>query len=102
MELYGLQLSSRGIQPIAEKVQAIVDSPHPTTASGLCSFLRTVGLRSRFLLDFSITAKPLHQLTHKGATFMWTSKHDNAFQRLKDQLANATALDRKLFWAKLA
>ena len=92
IEFYGLQLSSRGVQPTSEKIRAITEAPRPTNASDLRSFLGTVGFSSRFIPDFSTTAEPLRRLMHKGTPFVWTDTHQRAFDRLRQQLGDAAAL----------
>ena len=36
--------------------------------------------------------KPLHHLTEKGVSFVWTNETDKAFEELKDVLCNAPIL----------
>ena len=56
------------------------------------SFLGLVNFSARFIPDLATTSEPLRQLTSKGVVFQWTKVHENAFNKLKSQLANAESL----------
>ena len=75
-----------------EKVRAIKEWPTPTTATMVRSFLGLVGFYRRFVRDFSSIAAPLHELTKKGATVLWTQTHETAFSTLKACLCSAPLL----------
>jgi len=45
-----------------------------------------------FVHNFAAKAKPLHNLTRKGATFTWTPKCEAAFQELKQALTSTPIL----------
>jgi hypothetical protein len=45
-----------------------------------------------FVKDFSIIAKPMTMLTHKGVKFQWTEECDRSFCLLKDRLVSAPIL----------
>ena len=92
VKFYGLQLSRDGVQPTKDKIKAVLDAPAPTSASEVRSFLGLVGFSARFLPHLSTTAEPLRKVTHKGATFTWQAEQQEAFDELKQQLAQATAL----------
>ena len=40
----------------------------------------------RFIAHFSVIAKPLHNLTKKKVTYVWTPKEQKAFTKLKARL----------------
>ena len=56
------------------------------TFCGLASYYRT------FVCNFANIACPLHNLTKKGATFLWTPECETAFQELKRALTSAPIL----------
>jgi len=56
------------------------------TFCGLASYYRT------FVCNFATIARPLHNLTKKGATFQWTPECETAFQELKRALISAPIL----------
>jgi len=82
----GHVVSGQGIECDPDKVASITTWPAPTnitevrTFCGLASYYRT------FVCNFATIARPLHNLTKKGATFERTSKCNTAFQQLKQAL----------------
>ena len=94
VEFYGLRLGSHGVEPTAEKVNAITNAPRPSTASEVRSFLGLVGFSARFIPQLSTIAEPLRRVTHKGTLFSWGPDQQNAFDQLKQRLAEATTIAR--------
>ena len=92
VEFYGLRLGSHGVEPTAEKVNAITNAPRPSNASEVRSFLGLVGFSARFIPQLSTIAEPLRRVTHKGTPFSWGPDQQNAFDQLKQRLAEATTL----------
>jgi len=45
-----------------------------------------------FVPNLSSLASPFNELVKKDTSFCWTEKHEQAFQRLKNQLINAPIL----------
>ena len=68
------------------------DARVPSNPSEVRSFLGTAGFSARFIPDFATTADPLRKLTHTGVKFVWGPGEQQAFDRLKDQVATAAAL----------
>ena len=89
---FGLHLSAHGVKPTAATVSAMRDARVPSNPSEVRSFLGTAGFSARFIPDFATTADPLRKLTHTGAKFVWGPGEQQAFDRLKDQVATAAAL----------
>ena len=56
------------------------------------SFLGLVGYCQMFIQGFSLIADPLTALTHKGATYTWSEKHEEEFEKLKKKLCEAPTL----------
>jgi len=85
-------VSGNDIECDWEKVAAIASWPTPTsipevhTFCGLASYYRT------FVCNFATKARPLHNLTRKGAVFNWTPECETAFQELKQALMSAPIL----------
>lgn len=53
---------------------------------GLCNYYR------KFVPPFAELASPLHHLLKKGAAFLWTDEHQDAFSQLKEKLTTAPVL----------
>ena len=65
------------------KVNAIRDWPIPCTICDIWSFLGTGNFYRRFIKNFSLIARPLHNLTKKDKKWNWTKECQDAFERLK-------------------
>ena len=95
VECLGHTISSKGLEPNQEKIQAIVGAERPTTKKQIWSFLGMVGFYRRFVPQFSTIATPLTDLTKKGCPNKirdWPQKCEVAFQRLKASVTNAPIL----------
>jgi len=85
----GHVVREQGIKCDPEKVATW---PTPTsiaevrTLCGLASYYHT------FVCNFATKARPLHNLTRKGAVFKWTPECETAFQQLKHALSSAPIL----------
>ena len=90
-------VSSGGISPNPEKVEAISQFPTPTSAADLKSFLGLARYYRRFVPAFSKIAAPLFQAQAKDTKFQWTPDCQLAFQTLKDRLTAAPILGHPKF-----
>lgn len=66
--------------------------PAPNDVSAVRRVLGCFSYYKRFVPKFAELADPLIELTRKNVTFEWNSKHANAFQQLKEALAQASTL----------
>ena len=78
----GRLLSSNGITPHPDRVQAIKDMTPPQDVQGVQRFLGMCNYLSRFTPNLAEIVKPLTELT----------QHDKAFKTAKSLIANATTL----------
>ena len=88
----GHLLSSNGITPHPDRVQAIKDMTTPQDVRGVQRFLGMCNYLSRFTPNLAEIVKPLTELTHVNAVWSWSSQHDKAFKTAKSLIANATTL----------
>jgi len=88
----GHVVTGRGIECDPDEIASIATWPTPSniaevhTFCGLASYYRT------FVCNFAAIARPLHNLTKKGATFEWTPDCETAFQELKRALKSTPIL----------
>ncbi len=68
---------------LANKVDAIVNAPHPTNVQELRSFLGLLNYYGKFIRNL---AHPLNQLLQANHKWNWTAECVAAFQMAKDQL----------------
>ena len=64
----------------------------PSELKALQTFLGLAGYYRRFVKDFAKVAYPLHQLGKKDAVWVWSEECKEAFEKLKDVLANRPIL----------
>nr|GEU87514.1 reverse transcriptase domain-containing protein [Tanacetum cinerariifolium] len=75
-----------------EKVDVIAKLPHPTTITGVRSFLGHAGFYRRFIQDFSKIARPMTHLLEKETPFVFSKECIDAFDTLKKKLTEAPIL----------
>ena len=85
-------LSTKGIQPLPSKTQAIQTIHPPKMPKQVCAFLGLVGYYRRFIKNFANIARPLTLLTCQQVKFNWTPTHHEAFLKLKASIIEAPIL----------
>ncbi|CAJ0949880.1 unnamed protein product, partial [Ranitomeya imitator] len=89
----GFIFSPSTIEMDPVKVQAIYDWTQPTSVKSLQKFLGFANFYRCFIANFSSVAKPLTDLTKKGADVVnWSSAAVEAFQELKRRFSSAPVL----------
>ncbi|CAJ0961915.1 unnamed protein product [Ranitomeya imitator] len=89
----GFIFSPSTIEMDPVKVQAIQDWTQPTSLKSLQKFLGFANFYRRFICNFSSIARPLTDLTKKGADLVnWSSAAVEAFQELKRRFCCAPVL----------
>ena len=82
-------MSESGIGTDPSKVEAVRTRPIPTNLRKCRAFIVLFQYYRRFVPNFSAVAAPLHALTKKGASFLWTLECQQAFDQLKSVLSSA-------------
>lgn len=88
----GHRISSGGVSPDPDKLEAIRRAAPPTSVTAVRSFMGLVNFCGRFVPHLADISKPLHDLTKKNAQFYWDSRHEKAFNQIKDALTAQKAL----------
>lgn len=91
VQYLGHVVSGEGVATEPEKITAISQWPTPTDATKLRSFLGLAGYYRRFIKNYGIICKPLHNSLKKGQ-FQWTAEQDLAFKTLQQALISAPVL----------
>ena len=92
LEFFGFIFSDCGMKPDPKKVEDDQNLAPPTNTKELRSILGMTGYSSRFIPGYATITAPLRELTHKNSTWNWTTKHQTAFDTLKEKLQSAPAL----------
>ena len=92
IKFLGHIVSSKGIEPMENKCQAVRDFPQPCKVKDVCSFIGLAGYYRKFIKDYSKIAAPLTDLTKREKSFQWSDSCEQAFQTLKQKLTTAPIL----------
>ena len=92
VEFLGHLLTPNGIKMSPSKVKAINEYPVPKKVKELQSFIGLAGYYRKFIRGFAMIAKPLHQITRQDKGFRWSEECQNAFDELKQKIAQDVTL----------
>ena len=73
-------------------MEAIVDMPEPNSKEELATFMGMITYLGKFVQNLSAVSAPLRELTQKGVAWSWEVCHQEAFNELKQHIANALTL----------
>ena len=88
----GFIVSRDGLRVNPEKVRAATEFPRPKNVKGIQAFLGLVGYFRTFIENFAGIARPLYNLLKQDVSFSWGEEQEEAFQQLKQALAEAPVL----------
>ena len=88
----GYKIDAEGLDPLPEKVEAIVKAPSPTNVTQLKSYLGLLSYYSRFLPNLTFTLSPLYRLLRRNVKWKWNSKEELAFASSKKLLTSSKVL----------
>jgi len=92
IQYLGHLVSADGVNPIPDKIQALKDWPTPHCIRDVRAFFGLASYYRRFVKGFATIAEPLTRLTRKQTRFVWTDEAQEAFDKLKQALIDATSL----------
>lgn len=81
-------VSTEGIKPNTEQINAIRKFPIPKTQKEIKSFLGLLGYYRKFIQDFSKLTKPLTECLKKGRKVIIDDRYLRTFETCKDILMN--------------
>ncbi|KAK3106454.1 hypothetical protein FSP39_020404 [Pinctada imbricata] len=88
----GHSISSKGISPPKDRVEAIQSFSRPHNIKALRRFLGMVGWFRKFIPNFGVVAEPLYYLLRKDVPFIWGNTQQSAFEKLKTLLCDSPIL----------
>lgn len=92
MKFLGHVVNEDGVSTDPDKTQVIREWVVPKNVTEVRSFLGLCSYYRKFIKNFASVAKPLHKLTEKGRTFLWTEECDESFRTLKELLTSPPIL----------
>ena len=92
----GHHISTKGFEPIEQKVQTITKFPKPQSMKQLRRFLGMINFYRRFIPGCAETLQPLNKMLSPGKNskkkLKWSVEAVSAFLKIKQKLSNATLL----------
>lgn len=88
----GHTLTPDGIRVDDSKIAVIKQWPQPKNIHALRSFIGLANYYRRFVRDFSKLAAPLTGLLRKDVPYLWTTEHQQAFDKLKTALSSTPVI----------
>ncbi|GBG60275.1 hypothetical protein CBR_g4229 [Chara braunii] len=92
LEYLGHFVTPKGIRPLADKIQAIVDWSEPRCTTDVRSFMGLAGYYQRFVESYSKVAAPLSRLQSPKVPFEFADAARSAFTTLKAAMQAAPTL----------
>jgi hypothetical protein len=98
-KLLGLVVYDSGINIDPERISAILNLPAPTSKKEVQAFMRVINFVCRFVPDFDVMVKPIHNLLKQDRSFSWTDDVENYFVGIK-KVISSTLVPAKLNFEK--
>ena len=92
IQFLGFVVNGSEVYPAEEKIDKVNLFPVPKTRKQLQRFLGMANFNRRFVKKYTEVCAPLIQLTSKNIPFKWQNNHQEAFELIKKQLADAPGL----------
>ena len=92
VDYFGHIVSSDGLKPQLEKVDAIKNLSPPENIHELRRILGLVNYLGKFCPNLSTIAKPMSDLLQSDRAWLWSQDQQSAFDAVKEKICNATAL----------
>ena len=92
VQYLGHIISRDGVATDPAKIEKFATWPAPTSKREVQQFLGLAGYYRRFIKAFVRIARPLHRLTERTASFVWTDKCQSAFDELRTHLSTTPVL----------
>ena len=92
VKFLGQIVGSDGIKPDPDKIEAILNMPHPTNLHEVRSFLGMVNQFSKFTTNLAHLTKPIRDLLIKTTAWAWGPAQQDAFSKTKQALTTAPVL----------
>jgi hypothetical protein len=92
IEYLGMIICPGEVRMDPGKVSAVRDWITPTTLKEVRAFIGFSYFYKRFIKDFSMIARPLHDLTKKDVPLQWHAEQQQAFDLLKEKFCQEPIL----------
>jgi hypothetical protein len=93
----GHNVSDSRISIDPERIAAILNLPAPTSKKEVQDFIGVIKFICRFVPDFVVMVKPIHNLLKQDRSFAWTYDVENAFVGIKKEINSTPVLAKPDF-----
>jgi hypothetical protein len=91
-KLLGNIVSDSGISIDPKRITTILNLPTPTSKKEVQAFMGIINFVRRFVLDFVVMVKPIHNILKQYWSFSWTGDVGNSFVRIKKEINSTSVL----------
>lgn len=88
----GHTVTTEGLRPNTDKIDAILNYPLPKTTTEIKSFLGLIGYYRKFIKDFSKITQPMTACLKKNSKIIINDNYLKSFEKCKELLVNAPLL----------
>ncbi|UYV68123.1 hypothetical protein LAZ67_5003116, partial [Cordylochernes scorpioides] len=92
IQFLGYTINSGKFTPNNTNIEAILKLNRPYNIKTLQRFLGTINIYNKFIPHYAQIRAPLNELLLKNAPWLWSVKHEQAFQTLKNSLISQPVL----------
>ncbi|UYV78462.1 hypothetical protein LAZ67_16001480, partial [Cordylochernes scorpioides] len=92
IQFLGYTINSGKYTPNNTNIEAILKLNRPYNIKTLQRFLGTINIYNKFIPHYAQIRAPLNELLLKNAPWLWSEKHEQAFQTLKNSLISQPVL----------
>jgi hypothetical protein len=96
-KLLGHIVSDSGIRIDPERIVAILNLPAPTSKKEVQDFMGVINFVRRFVPDFVVMVKLIHNMLKQDHSFSWTDDVENSFVGIKKAISSAPVLVKPSF-----
>ena len=90
--IVGQKCTQEGRLPDDDKIAKVLKWPQPTTPTAVRGFTGLCGTMRIWIPNYSQLIRPLTELTRKGTEFVWTDRHQEAFDTMKKIITSPPVL----------
>jgi hypothetical protein len=95
--LLGHIVSDSGISTYLEWIVVILNLPTLTSKKEVQAFMGIINFLCRFVPDFVVMVKPIHNILKKDRSFSWINNAKNAFIRINKAISSTSVLEKPYF-----
>lgn len=81
-----------GISKSKERVEAVINSPIPTSVTEVRAFAGLVNYYGKYMRNLSTTMAPIYKLLRKDVAFCWDDECSESFRKIKREIAEEVTL----------